>query len=97
MSSASIVGYDRSIERNPKHGIFPTQPGRLTFENVAAAKTAMMSDPQKALDGALAALAQIRDLPPSPQKRTAEITGTWLQSEALFRLDQAPKALPTSD
>jgi signal transduction histidine kinase len=63
-------------------------------QNVADAKTAMMSDPQKALGDALAALAQIRDLPPSPQKRTAEITGTWLQSEALFRLDQAPKALP---
>ena len=62
--------------------------------NVADAKIAMMSDPQKALDDALAALAQIRDLPPTPQKRIAEITGTWLQSEALFRLDQAPKALP---
>ena len=63
-------------------------------DNVAAAKTAMMSDPQKALTDALAALAQIRDLPPSPQKRIAEITGAWLQAEALFRLDQAPKALP---
>ena len=61
---------------------------------MANAKTAMMSDPQKALDDALAALAQIRDLPPSPQKRIGEITGTWLQSEALFRLDQTPKALP---
>lgn len=63
-------------------------------DNVAAAKTAMMSDPQKALTDALAALAQIRDLPPSPQKRIGEITGIWLQSEALYRLDQAPKALP---
>ena len=63
-------------------------------DNVAAAKTAMMSDPQKALADALAALAQIRDLPPSPRKRIGEITGTWLQSEALYRLDQAPKALP---
>lgn len=63
-------------------------------EDVAGAKTAMMSDPQKALDGALAALAQIHDLPASPQKRVAEITVTWLQSEALYRLNQAPKALP---
>jgi signal transduction histidine kinase len=63
-------------------------------QSVADAKTAMMSDPQKALDDALAALAQIRDLPPSPQKRIAEITGAWLQSAALYRLDQAPRALP---
>ncbi|HTW35300.1 MAG TPA: ATP-binding protein [Rhizomicrobium sp.] len=67
---------------------------RVYKQDTANAMTAMMSDPQKALDSALAALAQIHDLPPSPRKRIAEITGTWLQSEALFRLDQAPKAIP---
>jgi signal transduction histidine kinase len=63
-------------------------------QDVAGAKTAMMSEPKKALDFSLAALGHIRDLPAGPKKRIAEITGTWLQSEALFRLDQAAKALP---
>ena len=67
---------------------------RSYAQDVAGAKTAMMSDPKKALDLSLAALGQVRDLPAGPEKRIAEITGTWLQSEALFRLDQAAKALP---
>jgi signal transduction histidine kinase len=61
---------------------------------VADAKTAMMRDPKAALDDATAALAQIRNRPATPAKRIAEITGLWLQSEALSRLGQAGAALP---
>jgi signal transduction histidine kinase len=76
------------------HAATPADRWHSYKENVAGAQTAMMRDPKVALDDALAALAQIRDLPPSRDKRIAEITGIWLQSEAMARLDQAAKALP---
>jgi len=66
-------------------------------QSVAAAKSAMMTDPKAALDDAVAALAQARKLPAGPKARIAVITGIWLQSEAFCRLDQAARALPLVD
>jgi diguanylate cyclase (GGDEF)-like protein len=66
-----------------------------TFDaHVAAAKAAMMADPNEALNNARAAIRLSRDHP-SPSERVAgELTGQWLEGEALMRINRPLEAKP---
>jgi diguanylate cyclase (GGDEF)-like protein len=63
---------------------------------VAAAKSAMMSDPDVALTHAKAATALAKTLP-GDNGLVGEATGEWLQGEALSRLNHPERAVPLTD
>ena len=73
----------------------PAGPAASPFDTrLAAAKDAMMGDPQAALtlSGQALELAKAGDGP----KRAVEIASAqWLQGEALLRLNRVPEAVPT--
>ena len=76
----------------PPGGATPTP-----FETkVAAAKTAMMGDPQAALARSSEALLEARRLP-APKQATQVATAQWLQGEALFRLSRLEEAAAVLD
>ena len=75
----------------------PSQPPATmaAFEqSVAATKTAMMGDPEKALASAIAAVALSRRLPPSHQATVAVVTAEWLHGEALLFTNRLGEAEP---
>ena len=61
---------------------------------VAAAKAAMMGDPETALRHARAAIALSRNEPDATARLVAEATGHWLQGEALIRVNRPQEARP---
>ena len=66
-------------------------------QDIAEAKSAMMSDPRAALDHARRADAETGKAPDGSARRLASATAAWLQAEALYRQDQAAPALPIVD
>ena len=71
----------------------PLQPPRPAFESaVAAAKAAMVTNPQGALRQSLAALAAARGEPANPRQAEHVATAQWLQGEALLRLNRLDDA-----
>jgi len=64
---------------------------------VAATKSAMMTDPQKALARAQAAERIATAMPPSREARIATATAQWLEGEALLYTNDANRAAPIID
>jgi diguanylate cyclase (GGDEF)-like protein len=74
----------------------PAAPAEGSFgAQVAAAKAAMMSAPDVALEHAKAASATAQSLS-GEQAVVADATGKWLQAEALARLNHLDKAKPVA-
>src|SRR5688572_7767677 len=64
---------------------------------VAAAKAAMMGDPETALRHARAATALSRSNPNSTARLIGEATGYWLEGESLVRVNRPQEARPVID
>ncbi|RZM20162.1 MAG: tetratricopeptide repeat protein, partial [Sphingomonas sp.] len=64
---------------------------------VADAKTAMLSDPHRTADRALAAERLADRQPPSRQRAIRQATANWLRGEALMRLNDVSAAEPLID
>jgi signal transduction histidine kinase len=64
---------------------------------VADAKTAMLSDPNRTADRALAAERLADRQPPSRERAIRQATASWLRGEALMRLNDVEAAEPLID
>ncbi len=70
-------------------------PAAASFEGrVAAAKVAMVADPQVALERSTEALAVAKSQTAEPQQAERMATAQWLQGEALLRLNRLDEAAP---
>ena len=70
------------------------QPATPFETEVAAAKAAMMGNPEEALTHARAAAAISRRNPDATARQIGEATGYWLEGEALVRVNRPEEARP---
>ena len=75
----------------------PTTPASPFEARVAAAKAAMMGDPEAALRHARAATTLSRDNPNTRARLIEEATSYWLEGEALIRVNRPEQARPAID
>lgn len=66
----------------------------IVEERLAAAKTAMLTDQEAALNQSRDAQAMASRLPPGPARSRLELHGMWLEGEALTRLGWPERAEP---
>ena len=83
---------------SPASNLSAAAPASSPFETeVAAAKAAMMGNPEQALTHARNAAALSRRNPDATARQIGEATGYWLEGEALIRVNRPEEARPVLD